>query len=666
MERGSNLLVTACDHPFSFAMRRLEKQNMKVLQISRRRLFRWVILSALTSVPRPMLAAEPIHGMIGVGTWSTQAEFKDITVAQGGKILFASDFSQGMSGWKVQRGMWVVAEGALRQTGNETDTRVLIGNPAWSDYTLTLKARKLGGAEGFMIYFGMPNTSATSRWNIGGWNNTKYAFQVPAVVEDQVAGKIETGRWYEIRIELKGNIIRAYLDNQLVQEATQAPADESITIYPERPRQVFQGMGAGAIFYEGHITSLTARDKHERQQQLYDDMFSRVPTRYLQLMIREVHEPQNDNADPWTPAFDDKNFEYARHTLAIAKAALKRRPDTQLYAVLYTPPPWMKTNNDASGGGEARATLKDGMELELAEYLWAFLAFMKRNGAPIHALSIANEPDWPHEQPGYFLDATRFTALYKIVAEYLDKMAIRYPDVPRPLLVGPNTLSAPGAAAEYVPRLLKECPNALNVVASHDYDQRGDRWGALQKLAGDRPLWMTEWCAQGKDESPGMIHSAVRYAQAMSAGFNGGVNVWMAYDWVYPPRDSGEGLIHVDWGQDYRLLKPYYVFRQWCEPLVPGMHVVESSGATNVRSTAFLSADSRTLIVHIANGQDRDAPLTLQLSGKWAAVKTALRTRTSATEDVATRPKLMAGGGHFTDVLPAQAMVTYRFEITSP
>ena len=221
-------------------------------------------------------------------------------------------------------------------------------------------------------------------------------------------------------------------------------ADEThIVVQTGRLRQTFDGLGAGAIFYEGHITSLATRQKIQRQEQLYDDMFAHVPTRYLQLMIRETHEPQNDNDDPWKPAFDDKNFEYCKHALQIAKAALKRRPDIQLYATLYTPPPWMKTNNDASGGGAEKATLKDGLELELAEYVWAFLEFMHRGGATIQYLSIANEPDWPHTQPGYFLTPQQHAALLKTVASYLDKMASRYPQVPRPKLVGPNTLGAP-------------------------------------------------------------------------------------------------------------------------------------------------------------------------------------------------------------------------------
>ena len=105
-------------------------------------------------------------------------------------------------------------------------------------------------------------------------------------------------------------------DHVLAQEGTQ------ITVQTAKTRQEFEGLGAGAIFYEGHITSLASRSKNERQEQLYDDMFAKVPTRYLQLMIRETHEPQNDNNDPYTPAFEDKNFEYCKHTIQIAKAAL--------------------------------------------------------------------------------------------------------------------------------------------------------------------------------------------------------------------------------------------------------------------------------------------------------------------------------------------------------
>jgi O-glycosyl hydrolase len=291
---------------------------------------------------------------------------------------------------------------------------------------------------------------------------------------------------------------------------------------------------------------------------------------------------------------------------------------------------------------------------------------MQKNGVPVQYLSIANEPDWPHTQPGYFLSPQRHAALFKTVGEYLEKMAKKYPDVPRPKLVGPNTLSALGAAKDYVPRVLKSAGRYLDVIGSHDYDPRGDRWGALRKLAGGRPVWVTEWCARKKDASPGMINSATEYGVAMHEAFQGGANVFLAYDWVYPPRDSGEALIHVRWGNDYRLTKPYYLFRQWAEPLKPGMRVVETGvtgrAVVGVKPTAFLAPDGHALVVHIVNAQDKDAPIALKLTGKLATATTAARNRTSAKEDALALPALARAGGTFADILPARSMVTYRFD----
>lgn len=245
-------------------------------------------------------------------------------------------------------------------------------------------------------------------------------------------------------------------------------------------------------------------------------------------------------------------------------------------------------------------------------------------------------------------------------------MAKKYPDVPKPKLVGPNTLSAPGAVKDYVPRVMATAGKYLDVIGSHDYDPRGDRWGGLRKLARTRPVWVTEWCPRTKDTSPGMINSATEYGVAMHEAFQGGANVFMAYDWVYPPRDSGEALIHVNWGNDYTLTKPYHLVSQWAEPLKPGMRVVETGvigrAAVSVKPTAFLAADSSTLVIHIVNSQDNDAAIALKLTGKYATATTAARKRTSAREDAVTVPALTGVDGAFVDTLPARSFVTYRFD----
>ncbi|MDB5289599.1 MAG: hypothetical protein JWL69_840 [Phycisphaerales bacterium] len=448
-----------------------------------------------------------------------------------------------------------------------------------------------------------------------------------------------------------------------------APAAPTrIVVQPAKVRQEFQGLGCGAIFYEGHITSLAARQKDARQAELYDDMFAKVPTRFLQLMIRPEHEPKNDNADPWNPALDPANFKYCEHTLAIAKAAKHRIPDIELFATLMTPPAWMKTNDAEGGGGKAKATLKPKMELKFAAYIWGFLAHMARNGAPIKYVAISNECDWPHDQPGCFFTPDAHSELFRTVGDYLEKMAAKFPDVPRAILVGPNTLSAPGAVSAYIPAMQKRAAKYVEVLAAHDYDPRGDRWGDMRRQAHGRPVWMTEWCSREADESPGQINSATQYARAMHEAFTGGANVWMAYDWVYPPAKGGEALIHVDWGNDYKLTKSYWVFRQWATPLVPGMHVVEATaagaGAAGVKPTAFLSADGKSLIVHLVNVSDAEANVVLAITGGVSRTAQVLRHRTSATEDMAELPPLPPqGAAGLEEVFPARSMTTYQLKV---
>lgn len=410
--------------------------------------------------------------------------------------------------------------------------------------------------------------------------------------------------------------------------------------------QTFEGLGCGAIFYEGHITSLAARDKAEEQEKLYDAMFRDVRTDYLHLYIRHDHEPENDNGDPWTQAFKPEGFKYCEYTLAICKAARQRQPQMKFYATLYTPPAWMKTNNDPSGGGSGKATLKPGLELELAEYLWAFLDHMQKNGVVIQYLSIANEPDWPHTQPSYFLDPEPQAVLFRTVNDYLVRMAKQHPEVPRPQLAGPNGLSAVDAATRYLPPLLRKAGDALDIVGTHDYDRRGDRWKTLVKAAKGRPVWGTEWCVNGPDDSPDLIRSAAEYWLAMSEAFNGGANVWMAYDWVYPPRQGGEALIHVDWGNSWKPTRIYHGFRQFASRLEPGMQVVQTSvsgpGASGfsqpgVKACAFRSRDGRRTVLNVANVQDHPAEISVSLRNAGAGMAQAWLT--SGTDTLRPQPE---------------------------
>ena len=176
------------------------------------------------SVDAPPADAGVRSGAIGVGTWKTQAEFKDIKVtAPDGQVLFTSDFSTNSDGWKLLGGDWQVAGGVLRQNSGNENVRAITGNKSWTDYSLTLKARKLGGTEGFLVLFHINDDRTKNWWNIGGWGNIANGIEQGDNIVTRTPGSIETDRWYAIRVDLITNHIRCYLDGRLVHDLDYQP-----------------------------------------------------------------------------------------------------------------------------------------------------------------------------------------------------------------------------------------------------------------------------------------------------------------------------------------------------------------------------------------------------------------------------------------------------------
>jgi alpha-L-arabinofuranosidase len=176
------------------------------------------------SVDSPPADAGVRSGAIGVGTWKTQAEFKDIKVtAPDGQVLFTSDFRTNSDGWKLLGGDWQVAGGVLRQNSGNENVRAVTGNKSWTDYSLTLKARKLGGTEGFLVLFHINDDWTKNWWNIGGWGNIANGIEQGDNIVTRTPGSIETDRWYAIRVDLITNHIRCYLDGRLVHDLDYQP-----------------------------------------------------------------------------------------------------------------------------------------------------------------------------------------------------------------------------------------------------------------------------------------------------------------------------------------------------------------------------------------------------------------------------------------------------------
>jgi alpha-L-arabinofuranosidase len=197
-----------------------------------------VVLPVNLTVPPTMAATEPVpHGMVGVGTWHTQVEYKDIAVtAPDGQTLLTADLSKDTGGWHFTGPKWNLQDQSIKPSAADSTSWATTGDPKWTDYTIRLKARKLGGAEGFLVLYHAIDGENFSWWNIGGWGNSKT--QLEATHDDARAPfgpespfKVETGRWYDLRVEVHGHTARCFIDDKLVTEGTERPQPVSTPVF---------------------------------------------------------------------------------------------------------------------------------------------------------------------------------------------------------------------------------------------------------------------------------------------------------------------------------------------------------------------------------------------------------------------------------------------------
>lgn len=170
---------------------------------------------------------DSLSGGIALGTWKTQAEFKDVKVVSAdGEVLFEDGFDS--QRWIKTNGNWSVNDEVLSQTSEEESCLSYI-NADWRDYTMTLKAKKTGGNEGFLIGAALKDSDNLFWANIGGWSNTATKMQqvtngaantISNVAEQDFvsAATVENDIWYDIQIDVTADSITAYLNGEKVCE----------------------------------------------------------------------------------------------------------------------------------------------------------------------------------------------------------------------------------------------------------------------------------------------------------------------------------------------------------------------------------------------------------------------------------------------------------------
>lgn len=201
-----------------------------------------------------------------------RAEYRDIRVFRDGKTLLKADLMAGaesLPGFKNRLTKFKTENGVLSVESGRWDAHIEFGQKDWSDITLEFQVRRVAGEGGLKIAFG------EGLWNIGDVGERAFSADFP-IIKPGESGALENGRWYDVKLEVRGTTVRCYLDGKLVKEGI--PSLGTLTAVAGRKRDTGEIIlkvvnisnepqtstlrlnGAGKLAPEGKAIVLAAND----------------------------------------------------------------------------------------------------------------------------------------------------------------------------------------------------------------------------------------------------------------------------------------------------------------------------------------------------------------------------------------------------------------------
>ena len=151
----------------------------------------------------------PKTSRVGYATWGTKASFTHMDpLPMTGQPQFVA-------------GQWQKnSDGSISQLSDKQQCLAVCNAEVGDHYTVKLRARKDEGAEGFMVVFNYVDKDNYCWVNFGGWDNTQHGLEIisgggKSQIETK-PGKIETGRWYDVTLQMVGDSLKCRLDQELV------------------------------------------------------------------------------------------------------------------------------------------------------------------------------------------------------------------------------------------------------------------------------------------------------------------------------------------------------------------------------------------------------------------------------------------------------------------
>jgi glucosylceramidase len=299
--------------------------------------------------------------------------------------------------------------------------------------------------------------------------------------------------------------------------------------------------------------------------------------------------------------------------IPVLKEILAINPDIKILGSPWSPPLWMKDNNNSIGG-----SLKPEYYASYAKYFVKYIQAMKAEGIPIDAITLQNEPLFGGNNPSMVMqaiDEARFIKNFlgpAFQAAGITTKIIVYdhncdrPDYPITILNDP-------AAAQYV-----------EGSAFHLYGGDVSAMTTVHSAHPDKNLYFTEQWTGSKETFDGDLLWHIKNV------IIGTMNNWskVALEWNlandpgFGPHTPGgcsecKGALTIS-GSTFSRNVSYYIVAHASKFVPTGSKRIFSSSSTTLPNVAFLTPSGKKVMIVLNEGAATN--FNIKYNAKWAVV----------------------------------------------
>lgn len=405
-------------------------------------------------------------------------------------------------------------------------------------------------------------------------------------------------------------------------QTSDAQADATISVDPSQTFQVMDGFGytltGGSAM---HMSRMSDAARKDLIQELFGTAEDELGVSYLRLSIGasdldEAPFSYNDLAEGETDEqLENFDLGYDKlYLIPVLKEILEVAPDIKIMGSPWSPPVWMKDNNDTRGG-----SLKEEAYPVYANYFVKYIEAMANEGISIDAVTIQNEPLHPGNNPSLLMlaeDQAEFIKNHlgptfeengiKTKIIIYDHNADR-PDYPISILDDPE-------AAQYI-----------DGSAFHLYGGQIDALSEVHEAHPDKHLYFTEqWVGAPGDFANEMSWHTENLLIGATRNWAKNVLEWnlAADEDQQPHTDRGGcdrclGAITIT-GDKVAREPAYYIIGQASKFVRPGSVRVASNELENVPNVAFRTPDGKTVVI-VQNKADEEKSISIELGDRQAS-----------------------------------------------